>query len=181
VAQLVRGDPGVGFAPFPAADRITFDPFVQIFRCHWISVNTDILREETREALKTASFQIAIGIVKRSDEKRKPRDKSQGCFCVAVNQAGHGVELTFMEEKHVTTTREKRINAAQQVGDFWSLRCGIHRSCREAKDPNRRRQGISQFNAKLVNTRSQNLHMNLRMSGIDMAEVSRREYDSFVV
>ena len=112
MAQLVRGDPGVGFAPFPAADRTTFDPFVQICRRHWISVNTNILREKTREALKTASFQIAIRIVKRSDEKRKPGDKSQRRFCVAVHQAGHGVELTFTEEKHVTTTREKRINAA---------------------------------------------------------------------
>src|SRR5580704_5537357 len=110
VAQLFGGHPAIRLAPFPASDGITINPFLQIRCGHRIGVNARILAEKTREGFKTPPFQIAIGIYERSDQKRKSRDKSQGCFCVAVHQPRHRVELPFSEEKYITTARAKCFN-----------------------------------------------------------------------
>ena len=69
VAQLVCGHPAIRIVPFPASDGITLDPFLQIRRGHRIGVNAHILGEKTCQGFKTPSFQIAIGIYERSDNK----------------------------------------------------------------------------------------------------------------
>jgi hypothetical protein len=66
VAQLVGGDEAVRSSPLPAGGGIVLEPFLEIRKGHWISVNANILREKTRECFKTCPFQIAIGIFKRS-------------------------------------------------------------------------------------------------------------------
>src|SRR5580704_4868966 len=106
VLQLFGGDPTICLAPFPAGDGITIDPFLQVPRGHRIGVNTRILAEKSREGFKTTPFQVAISIYERSNQNRKPRDKSQRCFRVAVHQSRHGVQLPFSEKKHMTTARE---------------------------------------------------------------------------
>src|SRR4029077_6145968 len=115
------------------------------------------------------------------DHKRKPRDKSQWCFGEAVHQPGHGVKLPFPEKKHITTTSKKCIDATQQVGKCWRRRAGSKRGRREAEDANRRSDGLSQFVAKLLDGCSHHLAVDLRMSVINVAEVSRREYNSSFV
>ena len=89
--QLFGGDPTICLAPFPAGDGITIYPFLQVPRSHRIGVDTRILAEKSCEGFKTTPFQVAIWIYERSNQKRKSRDKSQGCFCVAVHQPRHGV------------------------------------------------------------------------------------------
>ena len=89
--QLIGGDPTICLAPFPAADGITIDPILQVFCGHRIGINARILTEKSREGFKTAPIQVAIGIYERSDQKRKSRDESQGCFCVAIHQPCHCV------------------------------------------------------------------------------------------
>src|SRR5579871_5038757 len=145
VAQLFGRDPAICLAPFPTSDGTTLYPFLQIRRGHRIRVNARILAEKTCESFKTPPFQIAIGIYERSDQKRKARDKSQGCFCVAVHQPSHSVELPFPEKKHITAALEKCFNPTEQGGNIWIRRRGAKRSRREAEDANWRIDGLSQL------------------------------------
>jgi hypothetical protein len=80
VAQLFGGDHAIRLAPFPASDGITLHPFLQIRRGHRIGVNVRVLAEKTREGFETPPFQIAIGIYRRSDQKRNPATNRRAAF-----------------------------------------------------------------------------------------------------
>ena len=80
----------------------------------------------------------------------------------------------------MTASREKGINSAQQVGDFWRWLLRSEWSRRQAEAADRSRS-FSQLFLKLLNACRQQFCMDLRMNRVCMAKVSGCEYNRFLV
>ena len=83
---------------------------------------------------------------------------------MAVYKSCHVVELDFAKKQHVAACGEKRINAAKQVGNFRGWFVLRERSNCQAKKTSRHRVRFAQFLPKLLNSRSQQPRVNLRVS-----------------
>src|SRR5882762_11762163 len=110
VTQLAYRNPSIRLTPLPTGNGNTLQPFPQIRGRHWINVDADILREETREGLQTAAFKIAVSIFRRSNHQGKTCDEAHRCARMAVYERCHVVELGLTKKQHVAADGEKRIN-----------------------------------------------------------------------
>src|SRR4029077_17822407 len=175
--ELGGGNPSIDLTPFPTGRGSNAEPFPQIRGGHRISVNTDVLREETTEGLQTAAFEIAVKIFKCSNEQGKTYDESHRRFGMAVDESGHVVELALAKKEHVTACGEKGLDATQQPGDVRRRLVADKRRNSQAEKTGGRRVPFAHLIPKLLNSGSQQARVNLRVRLIHVAEVSRRKYD----
>src|SRR6267154_4650696 len=122
--QLAGRNPSIRLTPLPTGNGNTPQPFPQIRGGHWINVDADILREETRESLQTAAFKIAVSIFRRPNHQGKTRDEAHRRVRMAVYESCHVVELDLTKKQHVAASGEKRVDATKQVGNLrgWFVR-----------------------------------------------------------
>ena len=66
--------------------------------------------KEASKSFQKSAFQIEVGIIESSHQKRKTCDKAHGSLCVAIHQSRHVVKLAFSKQEDVTASREKGIN-----------------------------------------------------------------------
>jgi hypothetical protein len=62
--QLGGSNPSIRLSPFPTGSGNTLQPFLQIRGGHRISVDANVLGEETPEGLQTSAFEIAVNVFK---------------------------------------------------------------------------------------------------------------------
>src|SRR5260370_20162441 len=91
------------------------------------------------------------------------------------------VEAGLAKNTDVAASGEKGVDATKQAGDVWRQFVGRGRSSREAEKSSGRRVRFAQLSPKLLNGGSQQSRVNLGMSGVHVAKISGREYDSFLV
>jgi hypothetical protein len=92
-----------------------------------------------------------------------------------VYESCNVVELDLAKKQHVAASGEKRIDAAKQVGNLrgWFIR--LERSNCQAKKTGGGRFRFAKFLPKLLNGRSQQARVNLRVNCIGVAKISRCE------
>ncbi len=181
VTELAGRNPSIRLSPLPTGAGSTLQPFPQIRGGHRINVDADILGEETREGLQTSTFEIAVSVFRRPNHQGKTGDEAHRRLRMAVYQSCHVVELDFAKKQHVAACREKRINAAKQVGNFGSRFVRREWSNCQAKKSGGDRFRFAKFLPKLLNRRSQQPRVNLRVNCIRVAKISRCKHDSFLV
>jgi hypothetical protein len=91
------------------------------------------------------------------------------------------VELALAKKQYVAASGEKGLDAAKQAGDVRRRFVGRERSSREAEKASGRRLCFAQVIAKLLNAGSQQSRVDLRVSGIQVAKVTGRKHDGFLV
>src|ERR1700680_310500 len=165
-AQLACRNPSIRLTPLPTVSGSTLQPFSQIRDGHRINVDANILGEETCESLQKSAFEIAVNLFKRSNQQGKTCDEAYWRLRMAVYESCHVVQLWFTKEQHVAASGEKRIDATKQVGNFrgWFVR--RDRSKGQAKKTSGRRFCFAQVPLKLLNCRSQQSQINVRVNGI---------------
>src|SRR5712671_1164085 len=155
--ELAGRNPSIRLTPLPTGTGSILQPFPQIRGGHRINVDADILGEKTCECFQTSAFEIAGSVFRRPNHQGKTGDEAHGGLRMAVYESCHVVELDLAKKQHVAACREKRINAAKQVGNF---RRGIvwrERSNCQAKKTGGDGVCFAKFLLKLLNTRSQQL------------------------
>src|ERR1700760_2397592 len=179
--QLACRNPSMGLAPLPTVSGSTLQPILQIPGGHRINVDANILGKETCKGLQKSAFEIAVDIFKRSNHQGKTCDEANRRLRMTVYESGHVVELGFTKKQHVAAGGEKRIDATKQVGNFrgWFVR--LEWSNVWAKETSGRRFFFAKGPPKLLNCRSQQSQMNVRVHWIGVAEVPRRKHDGFLV
>src|SRR5271156_5672258 len=133
------------------------------------------------KGLQKPSFEIAVTMFNHSDHQGKTHDEAHRRLRIAVYESLHIVEFDLAKKQHIAASSEKSIDTTKQIGDF---RHGIvrrERSGRKAKKASGRDLFFAQLLLKLLNSRSQQLHVNLRVRWIPVAKVSRRKHEGFLV
>src|SRR5882724_1253885 len=181
MTELAGRNPSIGLCPLPTAAGSTLQPFPQIRGGHRISVDADILGEKTCECFQTSAFEIAVSVFRRSHHQGKTGDEAHRRLGMPVYESGHVVELDSAKKQHVAANREKRIDATKQVRNFrrWLVR--HERSNCQAKKTSGDGVCFAKFLLKLLNTRSQQPRVNLRVNCIRVAKISRCKHNSFLV
>src|SRR5882762_3614074 len=181
VTQLGCRNPSVRLCPLPTGTGSTLQPFPQIRGGHRINVDADILGEKTCECFQTSAFEIAVSVFRRSNHQGKTGDEAHRRLGMPVYESCHVVELDLAKKQHVAASSEKRIDATKQVGNFrrWFVR--RERSNCQAKKTSGDRVCFAKFLLKLLNTRSQQPCVNLRVNCIRVAKISRCKHNSFLV
>src|SRR6266404_320412 len=179
--QLAGRNPSIRLAPLPTDNGNTVQPFPQIRGGHRINVDADILGEETRERLQTSAFEIAVSVFRRPNHQGKTGDEAHRRLRMAVYKSCHVIELGLTKKQHVAPRCEKTFDATKQVGNFRSRFVRRERSNCQAKKTSRDRVCFAQFLPKLLNGRSQQPRVNLRMNCVRVAKISRCKHDSFLV
>src|SRR2546422_2936940 len=179
--QLAGRNPSIRLSPLPAGNGNTLQPFPQIRGGHRINVDADVLGEETRQGLQTSTFKIAVRVFRRSDHQRKTNDETYGRLRMAVYQSCHVEELGLAKKQHVAASGEKRLDATKQVRNFGGWLVWRERSNRQAKKASGRRLRFAKFLLQLLNARSQQSQVNLRVKWIRVGKISRSKHDGFLV
>src|SRR6266550_3459361 len=181
VTQLACSNPSIRLTPLPTSTGNTLQPFPQIRGGHRINVDADILSEETRKGLQTSAFEIVVNVFRRSNHQGKTCDEAYRSLGVAVYKSCHVVELGLSKQQHVAARGEKRIDATKQVGNFrrWFVR--RERSNCQAKKTSGDQVCFAKFLLKLLNTRSQQPRVNLRVNCIRVAKISRCKHDGLLI
>ena len=161
--QLRRRNHSIRLAPFPTGSRNTLQPFAQLCSRHRIGVDANILREESRKRFEEPPFEIAVNILKRSNGQGKSGDETHRRLRVAVHESCHIVERALAKKQHVAAGSEKSIDTTKQIGNLRHRFAGQDRSRRQAKKSGGRCLGFAQLFPKLLDTRSQQSHVNLRV------------------
>src|SRR6266566_5805933 len=179
--QLAGRNPSIRLTPLPTGNGNTLEPFPQIRSGHRINVDADILGEKTRKGLQTSAFEIVVNVFRRSNHQGKTCDEAHRSLRMAVYESCHVVELRSTKKQHVAPSGEKRVDATKQVGNFrhWFVR--RERSNCQAKKTSGDRVCFAKFLLKLLNTRSQQPRVNLRVNWIRVAKISRCKHDTFLV
>src|SRR5882724_7221106 len=150
VTQLAGRNPSIRLSPLPTGTRSTLQPFPQIRGGHGINVNADILGEQTREGLQASAFQILVSVFRRSNHQGKAHNETHRRLRMPVYESRHVVELGLAKKQHVAASGKKRIDAAKQVGDFWSRFARQKRSNCQAKKTGGGRARFAKFLLKLL-------------------------------
>src|SRR6266705_814205 len=100
VTQLVGRNPSIRLSPLPTGTGSTLQSILQIRGSHRINVDSDILREKTREGLQTSAFQIAVSVLRRSNHQGKTGDEAQWRLRMPVHERCHVVELDLAKKEH---------------------------------------------------------------------------------
>src|SRR5450755_2076407 len=179
--QLGGRYPSGRFAPFPTRGGSSAEPFAQILGGHGISVDADVLGEEARKGPQTVAFETPIRVFKRANDQGKADDEAHRRCGIAVDEGGHMIELALAKKQHVAASGEKGVDAAKQVRDLRSRFVRRERGSCQAIEASRRGVRLTQFIPILLNTRSQQSRVNLRVRGIDVAKVSGCQHDGFLV
>src|SRR5580704_18770968 len=179
--QLGAGNPSIGLTPFPTGRGGSAEPFPQIRGGHRISVNADILCEKTAEGLETATFEIAVKVFKRSNQKRETYNKSHGRLGIAIDEGRHVVQLGVPKQEHVAACSQKGIDAAQQSRYLRRRLVAHQRRNRQAEKTSGLGVPFAHLIPKLLNSGSQESRVNFCVRLIHVAEVSRRKHDGFLV
>src|SRR5882762_863760 len=181
MTELAGRNPSIRLCPLPTSAGSTLQPFPQIRGGHGINIDADVLGEKTREGLQTSAFEIAVSVFRRSNHQGKTGNEAHRRLGMAVYESCHVVELDLAKKQHVAACREQRIDATKQVGNFrrWFVR--RERSNCQAKKTSGDRVCFAKFLLKLLNTRSQQPRVNLRVNWIRVAKISRCKHDSFLV
>src|SRR5260370_2739458 len=124
---------------------------------------------------------MAVRIFKRANDQGKADDEAHRRRGIPVDEIRHMVELALAKKQDVAASGEKGVDATKQAGDVWRQFVGRGRSSREAEKSSGRRVRFAQLSPKLLNGGSQQSRVNLGMSGVHVAKISGRGYDSFLV
>src|SRR5580658_4473258 len=100
---------------------------------------------------------------------------------MAVYESRHVEELALTKKQHVAVSGAKRIDTTKHIGNFRRCFIRLERCYCQAKKTGRRRFCSAQLALKLLNSRSQQLQMNLRVNRIGVPKISRRKHDGFLV
>jgi len=179
--ELAGRNPSIRLTPLPTSTGSTLQPFPQIRGGHRINVDADVLGEKTCECFQTSAFEIAVSVFRRPNHEGKTGDEAHRRFRMPVYESCHVVELDFAKKQHGAASSEKRIDATKQVGNFrrWFVR--RERSNCQAKKTGGDGVCFAKFLLKLLNTRSQQPRVNLRVNFIRVAKISRCKHNSFLV
>src|SRR6266481_1795817 len=181
MTELAGRNPSIRLSPLPTGTGSTLQPFPQIRGGHRINVDADILGEKTCECFQTSAFEITVSVLRRPNHQGKTGDEAHRRFRMSVYESCHVVELDFAKKQHGAASSEKRIDATKQVGNFrrWFVR--RERSNCQAKKTSGDGVCFAKFLLKLLNTRSQQPCVNLRVNCIRVAKISRCEHHGLIV
>src|SRR6516225_2884962 len=98
--QLACGHPSIPFIPLPTFDGSTLQPLPQTLCGHRISIDADILGEETPEGLQPPAFEFAVHVFERSNHQRKTCGEAHRRPGMAIYEGCHVVELTLTKKQH---------------------------------------------------------------------------------
>src|SRR5580700_3035421 len=171
----------IRLTPFPTARRKTLQSFPQLRRAHRINVDAHVLCEKTCKCLQKPAFEIAVNALKRLNHQGKTNDEAHRRLRVAVYQSLHIVELALAKKQHIAASSEKSIDTTKQIGDLRHRFVPRERSSRQAKKASRCRFCFTQLLLKLLNSRAQQSHVNLRVSWIPVAKISRGKHYRLLV
>src|SRR5580704_6232270 len=164
VTELAGRNPSIRLSPVPAGTGSILQPFSQIRGGHRINVDADILGEKTREGLQASAFQVLVSIFRRSNHEGKTHHEAHRRPRMPVYECCHLVELGLAKKQHVAASGEKRINATKQVGDLRSRFVRHEWSNGQAKKTGNSPFRFAKFLPKLLNSRSQQPRVNLRVN-----------------
>src|ERR1700752_5501731 len=99
--QLGGRNQSIRLTPFPTASGNILQPFPQLRSGHRISVDADVLCEETCKSLQKPSFEIAVNVFKRSNDQGNTCDEAHRRLRVAVYQSCHMVELALPKKEDI--------------------------------------------------------------------------------
>src|ERR1700722_3730120 len=182
VTQLGGGNHSICLTPFPAGSRRnTLQSFPQIRGGHRIRVDAHVLREQTSKRFQRSAFEIAVNVVERSNDQGETCDEAHRRLRITVYESLHLVELALAKQHNVAAGGEKSVDSAKQIGNLRHRLVRSERSGRQTKKANRRRGFFAHLLLKLLNSRSQQSHVNLGVSSVTVAKISRRKHHGFLV
>src|ERR1700735_2650271 len=154
---------------------------MQLGRGHRISVDAHVLREKMCDRFQKGPFEIAVNTLNRTNDQRETCDEADRSLRITVYQSRHMFKLALTKKEYIPAGGQKSLHTAKQVRDLRSRIVRRERSNCHAKKAGRRRICFAQLLPKLLDPRSQQSHVNFRVSCILVGELSRRKPHGFLI